>query len=246
MRAGSTGTREHIAETGSTNADLLARISAGEALPDGFWLITDRQTAGRGRQGRPWLDAPGNFLGSTVVNLQASDPPAATLSFVAALAVYAAVSGHLAAPASLQLKWPNDLLLAGSKFCGILLERTGDQAVVGIGVNLAAAPQISGRKTLALAQGGLAPDRDLFASELAERFDRELGRWRSQGTGPMFARWQAAAHPPGTRLTVHDGSGVAVSGSYEGLAPDGAMRLLLDDGTQRLIHAGDVSHEGQD
>lgn len=235
-----------VPETGSTNADLLARLAAGEYLSEGFWLIADRQSAGRGRQGRPWLDAPGNFMGSTVVRLGEGDPPAASLSFVAALAVYSAVSGQIASPASLQLKWPNDVLLSGDKFCGILLEREGANAVVGIGVNLAAAPVVTGRHTLALAQRGLRPDRDLFASELAARFATELARWRTQGTGPMFSRWQIAAHPLGTRLTVHDGNGERISGSYDGLAPDGALLLLLDDGTRLNIHAGDVSHEGRD
>lgn len=235
-----------VGETGSTNADLLARLAAGVDVPEGFWLIADRQTSGRGRQGRPWLDAPGNFMGSTLVRLSPGDPPAASLSFVAALAVYAAVSGQIAAPASLQLKWPNDVLLAGAKFCGILLEREGPVAVVGVGVNLAAAPDVAGRRTLALAQRGLRPDRDLFAADLAVRFATELARWRSQGTGPMFSRWQAAAHPPGTALAVHDASGSRIAGTYDGLEPDGALRLVRDDGTLARIYAGDVSHEGSD
>ncbi|MXO72279.1 biotin--[acetyl-CoA-carboxylase] ligase [Altererythrobacter buctensis] len=235
-----------VAETGSTNADLLTRLASGEALPEGFWLIADRQTAGRGRQGRPWLDAPGNFMGSTLVRLSPDDPPAASLSFVTALAVYACVSGQIAAPASLQLKWPNDVLLAGRKFCGILLEREGPFAVIGVGVNLAAAPPLADRSTLALAERGARPDRDLFAADLAARFAIELARWRKQGTGPMFSRWQAAAHPPGTRLSVHDGAGTRVAGTYDGLEPDGALRLVRDDGTLARIHAGDVSHEGSD
>lgn len=235
-----------VPQTGSTNADLLARLAAGDQLPEGFWLIADRQSAGRGRQGRPWLDAPGNFMGSTVVRLGEGDPPAPSLSFVAALAVYAAVSGQIAAPASLRFKWPNDVLLAGDKFCGILLERDGPHAVIGIGVNLAAAPAVTGRRTLALAQRGLRPDRDLFAADLAARLSLELARWRKQGTGPMFSRWQAAAHPVGTRLSVHDGSGARVSGAYDGLEADGALRLVRDDGTSMRIHAGDVSYEGRD
>ena len=235
-----------VAETGSTNADLLARLAAGEVLTEGFWLIADRQSAGRGRQGRPWLDAPGNFMGSTVVKLGDGDPPASSLSFVASLAVYSAVSGQIAAPASLQLKWPNDVLLAGDKFCGILLEREGQHAVIGIGVNLAAAPAVAGRRTLALAQRGVRPDRDLFAAELAARLSIELARWRSQGTGPMFSRWQTAAHPIGTRLSIHDGGGARVFGAYDGLEPDGALRLVRDDGTRLSIHAGDVAHEGSD
>jgi BirA family transcriptional regulator, biotin operon repressor / biotin---[acetyl-CoA-carboxylase] ligase len=233
-----------VPETGSTNADLLARLAAGEAMPEGYWLIADRQTAGRGRQGRAWLDAPGNFMGSTLVRLGPDDAPAASLSFVAALAVYAAVSSQIAQPSTLQLKWPNDVLLAGTKFCGVLLEREGHHAVIGIGVNLAAAPPVPGRTTLALGERGLRPDRDLFATDLAARFAIELARWRQHGTGPMFARWQAAAHPLGTRLSVHDGSGAPVTGTYDGLAPDGALRLDMDDGTRRMVHAGDVSHEG--
>lgn len=238
--------RDIVPETGSTNADLLARLAAGEDVPEGYWLIAERQSAGRGRQGRPWLDGPGNFMGSTLVRLGPDDPPAASLSFVAALAVYAAVSGQIAMPASLQLKWPNDVLLAGIKFCGILLEREGTNAVIGIGVNLAAAPAVSGRKVLALGERGLRPDRDLFAADLAGRFSIELARWREQGTGPMFTRWQTAAHPHGTRLTVHDDGGTGITGTYDGLAADGALRLVLDDGTRRMIHAGDVSHQGSE
>ena len=103
--------------------DLLGRIARGEAVPEGYWLVADRQTEGRGRQGRNWLDAPGNFMGSTVVNLQPSDPLPASLSFVAAMAAYEVVVNHLAAPQSLVIKWPNDLMLAGAKLSGILLER---------------------------------------------------------------------------------------------------------------------------
>lgn len=238
--------RDIVPETGSTNADLLARLAAGHSVPEGYWLIADRQSEGRGRQGRQWLDAPGNFMGSTLVHLEPDDPPAASLSFVAALAVYATVSGQVAMPASLQLKWPNDVLLAGVKFCGVLLEREGTHAVIGIGVNLAAAPPVSGRRTLSLAQRGVVPDRDTFATNLAARFATELVRWRQHGTGPMFTRWQAAAHPVGTCLTVHDPSGATVSGSYDGLYPDGALRLVLADGTVRPVHAGDVSHEGSE
>lgn len=229
-----------VAETGSTNADLLERLRAGEQLLEGHWLVADRQIAGRGRQGRQWLDGPGNFMGSTVVCLTPHDPPPASLSFVAALAVYGATVGRIARPASLLLKWPNDILLNGAKFCGILLEREGNHAVVGVGVNLAGAPRLPDRATLSLAAIGIAPDRDLFASDMADCFTTELERWRSFGTGPLFNRWQAVAHQPGSRLSVHDDRGASVSGSYLGLAEDGALCLALDDGTTRVVHAGDV------
>ena len=126
-----------VAETGSTNADLVNEIRSGRSPEEGKWLVADRQTAGRGRRGRPWIDAPGNFMGSTLVCLRHDDPLAPTLSLVAALAVYDAIAVHLAPTSKLICKWPNDVLLDGAKFCGILLEREGDNVVIGIGVNWA-------------------------------------------------------------------------------------------------------------
>ena len=234
---------EIVAETGSTNADLVARLTQGEHVPEGHWLVADRQTQGKGRQGRTWLDAPGNFMGSSIVALGPQDPPPGTLSFVAALALYETLLPRMTDPRALQLKWPNDVTLGGDKLCGILLERARDHAVIGIGVNLVAAPPVPDRKTRTLSELGPAPDRDAFGEELARQFDLELSRWREFGTGPIFARWLAAAHPEGTPLSVHDGAGARVSGRFAGLEEDGALRLRLDDGSVRAIHAGDVELE---
>ena len=234
---------EIVTETGSTSADLLARLAAGEGVREGHWLIADRQSAGRGRQGRTWLDAPGNFMGSTAVRLLPQDPPPASLSFVAALAVYEAVLGHVSSPRALQLKWPNDVLLGGAKLAGILLERAGEAAVIGIGVNLAWSPALPDRATGHLRTIGPAPDRDAFAHDLAASFDRELDRWRQFGLEPILARWQAAAHPVGAPLAVHQADGSRIAGAFDGLEPDGALRLRLADGPVRVIHAGDVTLE---
>ena len=233
----------YVRETGSTSADLLARLAAGERLSEGYWLVADRQFAGRGRQGRSWFDAPGNFMGSTLVTIGRSDPLPATLSFVAALAVYEAIVAGFAEPARLRLKWPNDIQLDGQKFSGILLEREGTHAVVGIGVNLAAAPAVEGRVTRSLAQHGPAPDRDAFAEALADLFALELTRWREYGADPILARWLVAAHPIGSPLAVHDAGGAPVIGTFAGLQTDGALRLRLADGSTRVIHAGDVELE---
>ncbi len=234
---------EYVAETGSTNADLIARLADGELLPEGYWLVADRQRQGRGRQGRSWLDGPGNFMGSTAVALNAPDPSPATLSFVSALAVYETVLPFLAAPSALMLKWPNDVLLHGSKFCGLLLECERGHAVIGIGVNLSAAPDIAERKVSALASAGPAPARNAFASALASQMALEVGRWREFGPGPIINRWKAAAHKPGTPLSVHDNDGARITGTFDGLEENGALRLRLSDGTTHVVHAGDVTLE---
>ena len=234
-----------VPETGSTNADLLAALRAGERVGEGDWLVADRQTAGRGRQGREWFDGAGNFMGSTVMRLAIGDPPPASIALAVGLAVYEAVLPLLTDPAPLRLKWPNDATYAGAKLAGILLERERDALVVGIGVNLARAPVIEGRATVALAAFAPAPDRDLFAAALAASFATELERWRSYGLGPLVRRWQAAAHPPGTPLTVAPPGEETVTGAFDGLTEDGALRLRLADGSSRVMHAGDVffAHE---
>lgn len=230
-----------VAETGSTNADLIESLRSGERVAEGNWLIADRQVAGRGRQGRAWSDGAGNFMGSTAVRLTQFDPAAPTLALLAGVALYEAVAPLLADPASLALKWPNDLLIGRAKVAGILLERQGNVVVVGIGVNLASAPTVAGRETIALSALGPAPDRDCFAEALALAFDRELERWRTAGIAPLLRRWLAAAHPLGARLEIHEPSGGTISGSFAGLDETGSLLLRLEDGTTRTIHAGDVS-----
>src|SRR5690606_4589426 len=117
------------------------------------------------------------------------DAPVHTLALVAGLAVHGAVSPYLADCSALAIKWPNDLLLAGSKLSGILIERHGDAAVIGIGVNLASAPQVEGRSTISLAEIGPVPDRDSFADLLGRHFAEELSRWRLFGLKDVISRW---------------------------------------------------------
>ncbi len=234
-----------VAATGSTNADLAARLAAGEHVAEGEWLVADRQTVGKGRQGRAWEDGAGNFMGSTVVRLGPGDPPPGTLALVAGLAVHEVVSQHLQPPHLATLKWPNDILIRAAKLAGILLERAGDAVIVGIGVNLARAPVVPGRETATLAQFGPAPSRDHFAAKLARTFDLELERWRTYGLAPIVARWLAAAHPLGTLLRVGEPGEPPLAGTFAGLADDGALRLRLEDGQVRAIHAGEVRLAGQ-
>ncbi len=229
-----------IAETGSTNADLLERLNANERVAEGYWLVATRQTAGRGRQGRDWFDGLGNFMGSTVVHFAESDPPTHSLALVAGLATYEAILPYCPDPKALVLKWPNDVLLGEGKLSGILLEGRGNSVVVGIGVNLVASPDLPDRKTVALNQITPAPTASDFSQSLAICFDRELERWRTFGLEPLIRRWAAVGTPAGTRLTVHEPDGSIASGDFAGLDAHGNMQLRLEDGQLRAIHAGDV------
>lgn len=234
---------ETVAETASTNSDLSARLTSNERVAESAWLVADRQTAGRGRQGRAWIDGHGNFMGSTTVHCQPQDPPAPSLALLAGLALYETVAAITPVPAGLKLKWPNDLLLNGRKLAGILLEGVQNAVVIGIGVNLAQASALPEREAASLAEYGPAPNRDMFAVALARQWAVELDRWRQFGLEPILSRWIARAHDLGTTLRVHEPDGAIATGIFAGLAADGALQLKRTDGTVRVIHAGDVTWE---
>ena len=224
-----------VPSTASTNADMLALAAAGAG--EGLWLRAVEQTAGRGRQGRAWVSPPGNLYASNLVRLRPGDPNPATLAMVAAVALDEVLRAYGATPT---IKWPNDLLIEGAKLTGILLERSGDAVVVGIGVNLAHSPEGLGRAVTSVAAQGLgAPDPELFLRDLAEAFARWLAVWRS-GLEPVRRRWLERAHPPGTALSVRLPDQAAIDGLFDGLDADGALRLRLASGEVQVIHAGDV------
>lgn len=230
----------------STNAEARRRAEAGETGP--LWIAARRQTAGRGRRGRAWEGDTGNLFSTLLTTTRKPPAEAAQVTFIAALAV-ADLLDRYAPPSVVTIKWPNDVMLAGQKACGILVESCahaggGLWLAVGIGVNLAEAPQGTERPAAALSQHLSAehaapPPVERAAQDLAEAFDIWVNRWETLGFQPILDAW--AARTPGL-----DGPAVArlghetVEGRAEGVAVDGALRLRLADGSLRLISAGDV------
>jgi BirA family transcriptional regulator, biotin operon repressor / biotin---[acetyl-CoA-carboxylase] ligase len=204
-------------------------------------LRADAQQSGRGRMGRDWVSPSGNLYASTIVRLQAGDPAAVSLGFVAAVAVHQALS-KLSPFGFAQIKWPNDILSnAGEKLCGILLERSGDAVIVGIGANLMSYPEGFDRPVTSVAALGItAPAPQEFVEILADDFAQILTRWRIYGTAPIFVDWQNRAYSVGTQLHGILPDGQQFNGCYDGLGEDGALMLRLADGAIRAIHAADV------
>jgi len=125
-----------------------------------------------------------------------------------------------------------------AKLGGILLERVGHRVVAGFGVNLAAAPAVEGRATASLDR---AVTPHAFAPLLAASVARLLTAWRSADPAAFVDAWQHRAHPLGTAIAVHSAPGEHVSGRFDGLGPDGVLRLRLDDGRIERVHASDVT-----
>jgi BirA family transcriptional regulator, biotin operon repressor / biotin---[acetyl-CoA-carboxylase] ligase len=210
---------------------------AAQGVGEGLWLRAVEQTAGRGRLGRAWVSPPGNLYASTIIRLRPTDPGPSTLALVASVALDETLRAYGADP---WIKWPNDLFIADAKLTGILLERSGDAVVVGIGVNLAHHPEGLDRAVTSLvAQGVTPPDPDMFLRDLGQSFARWLGVWRA-GLEPVRKRWLERAHPVGTALSVRIPDQPPIDGLFEGLDENGALRLRLASGECQVIHAGDV------
>lgn len=221
---------------------MLALVEQG--VSEGCWLRAGRQSGGRGRMGRSWESVEGNLYCSTLVRLSANDPLPHTLALVAANAVHALVAPLCAGQA--RIKWPNDVLVDGAKIAGILLERTSDAIVVGIGINVKSHPQGLDRPvtSLSVQRTGDAGAEDAEAGALLERlaqlFGHWLSIWRAQGLDPVLAHWLANAHPTGTPMRVVQPDGETVEGSFDTLDRQGMLILRLANGQSRAIHAGDI------
>lgn len=216
---------------------MLAR--AGARVP--LWITARRQSAGRGRRGRTWVSETGNLFASLLLNDPGPRERAAELSFVAALAVHDAISGLAPAIAGqMALKWPNDVLVAGQKVSGVLIEGEGSAVVIGIGVNCVHHPEETAYPSTDLAAAGvLLTAEELFAG-LSGTMMRRIGQWgRGRGFGTIRADWLARAAGLGKPISVSLPGGER-RGRFETLDAQGRLVLLLPDGGRDTITAGDV------
>lgn len=233
-------------ETDSTNAEARRRADAGDTGP--LWIVARRQTLGRGRRGREWVSDPGNLAASLLLTTTKAPVEAAQVTFVAALAV-ADLLDAFVGPDSVTIKWPNDVLIKGAKASGILVESGMHGSgrlwlAVGIGVNLAHAPRDTERPATSVAAHlrpdiAYAPQIETAAEVLSESFSVWLDRWEGLGFQPVLDAWMARTpglDQPCVARLGHE----TVMGIAEGVAPDGALRMRLADGSLRLISAGDV------
>ena len=237
---------EAFAELDSTNAEATRRAEAGETGP--LWIMAGRQTAGRGRRGRAWETSPRNLSATLLIHTDRTPASAALASFVAALAVSDVARAYV--PQDLaRLKWPNDLLIDGRKAAGLLIEsgkapQGGLWLAIGMGVNLAWAPDEAERPATCLADHltadhTAAPTPGAAFQRLDQAMQARLKQWDEEGPTWILSDWMdRAAGIPGP-CTARLGR-ETLQGWADGLEPDGALRLRLDDGSMRLISAGDV------
>lgn len=240
---------EVVEQTGSTNADLLARAAAGDDVA-GAVLIAEHQTAGRGRHGRGWSATPRAQI-TMSVGVSVVDVPTTGwgwLPLATGVAVVDAVSPLLAGTgAQAGLKWPNDVLAgppdSPGKLAGILAEVAKPVVVIGLGLNVFQAPDGIEDATSLADLGVATPDRTRLASDLLRELGRRIVAWRAArgADWALAADYRARSLTIGNRVRAHLPGGKQVEGTATAIDDQG--RLCLESGGQTVVvAAGDVVH----
>ena len=239
-------------EIGSTSTEATQAAQAGDVGE--VWFAALKQTAGRGRRGRAWESPSGNLAASLMIVPDCDPAVAATLGFVAGVALNRALAATLPRGTvthgvdganRIALKWPNDVLADGAKLAGILLEASkrpdGRHAVViGIGVNVVSAP--SGLPYPATSLHGLGTDitaETIFAA-LAEEWVVAYELWdKGRNVADILRLWRASAAGIGAEVAVSQDGGV-VRGIFESIDDTGRLIVRANDNSHIAITAGDV------
>jgi BirA family biotin operon repressor/biotin-[acetyl-CoA-carboxylase] ligase len=225
--------RIDLIECGSTNDEAAKLARAGAA--HGTIVIAERQTAGRGREGRVWQSPPGNVYLSAVLRppLAPGDVPPLTLAIgIGACDAVREFGAHA------QLKWPNDLYVAGKKLAGVLVEAQSqgtklESVIVGIGVNLATMPALPTAAVL-----GTGIDREQLITRLLAHVEHWIDRYIAAGISAIVPAWRERMLVD-LRLRAGDLAGTLVD-----LDDDGAVLLRTDDGDVHRIRSGAVELDG--
>ena len=220
--------RVHHRRTDSTNE--RARALAEASAPHGTVVTAGEQTAGRGRQGRSWLAAPGEALLVSVV-VRDLAPRHALASMMAALAVCEAAEDASPEPVECAIKWPNDVWVRRRKISGILVEArpAAGWAIVGIGPN-------TGVRDFPPEIAEIAASLDLPAPEVAlEPLLARLDRWLAAEPAEVLAAWRTRDALLGDRIAWDGGAGVA-----RGVDETGALLVDTEAGERLALTAGEV------
>lgn len=256
-RAASRGYRLNgFDSVGSTSNEAANAARAGDV--GDVWFCALQQTAGRGRRGRPWQSPHGNLAASLLIVPEADPAISATLGFVAGVALNRAlaeivpaaklktgIDGADLSNGRIALKWPNDVLADGAKLAGILLEAhkrpDGSMAIViGIGVNVVAAPEGLPYPATSLRDLGLDTSAETMFGALSDAWVDTIETWnQGRGVTDVLKLWRQSAAGIGAEVAVNR-DGDIVRGIFETIDEAGRLIVRANDNSRIAITAGDV------
>ncbi len=225
-----------FAELPSTSDFCIERAKEGEAA--GLAVFAAQQSAGRGSRGRGWVSPPGNVALSVLLRPDIAPAQASMFPLLAGVAVAEAVRATLPAGPVPMLKWPNDVLLDGKKCAGLLIDAAPEKnriewMVIGIGINVAYAPEVPGRIATCLADHGADAGAVEVAKAVLERLAFWLDIFQQFGSVRIIPSWISRAHPIGTKIEVKSPHHNA-SGTFAGLSPTGELLLSIENRIEKV------------
>ena len=232
-------------ETESTNSEAL-KLAKFTDKPT--FVVAKKQTNGRGRVDRSWLDPVGNFSGSILIKIDEDLQSLALRSFVAALAVFDAIDQKISKKHELVIKWPNDLLLNGKKICGILLETrnfgTVSALVIGIGVNLLSSPNLDKNQNIIIKPGSILGETGIkldpidFSELIADQYALRENQFRTMGFSKIREIWMERATKLGKRIIARTPN-VEYHGIFDSVDEKGQL-ILITNGEKKKIAAAEI------
>lgn len=231
-------------ELGSTNDMARQLLENGNCAP--FWVISNKQTSGRGRRGKIWQSINGNLFTSGIYEFDNEIKNLPILSFVAAIALKRCFA-NLIDNKNIFLKWPNDIFINEKKISGILLEHhrynNKSYVIFGIGVNLVYSPKNIDQETTCLFENifdvGKMPNNKEFLNFLIEQFNAVLFEFNAYGFEKIRHEWLSNAYKIGKEISAKIGE-KEITGIFETINELGELIIIDKDKTKHIVNSGEV------
>ncbi|MCD6039209.1 MAG: birA 1 [Gammaproteobacteria bacterium] len=223
----------------STNQYLLDRAKSGSS---GWVCLAEQQTAGRGRRGRAWFSARGtSIMFSLLWRFSKELPSVSGLSIAVGVIVTQALK-NFGVQTGIQLKWPNDILFNGRKLAGILLERRGENIIIGLGLNVNLSPLAIDINYIDLAEVMNQPivDRSYLTGLLLNELLKNLPRYEVEGLSIFMDEWSQYDFLLGKEVVMHTSKKI-IHGKAQGINEHGELLVVDDTQSMQCFCYGDVS-----
>lgn len=238
----------HFYDVDSTNMFAARLLAHGRKVPEGTVIISESQTAGRGRLGRSWHSEREAGIYFSMVLFPKAPPSLAPLFTLAtAVAMHNAIERY--SGLDIDIKWPNDLMIGGKKICGILSEIQAEvdlvkTMIIGVGVNAnheRLPEEIAERATSLRIASGRIQSRLEILLEFFEEFENIYMDFERKGPAGIIDQWtRFSSFANGRKIEIHDGVR-KIAGITRGLNPLGALRVEQSRGHIEEVYSGDVA-----
>ena len=235
----------YLDEAASTNSEAL-KLANFTDKPT--FIVAKKQTNGRGRIDRFWVDPFGNFSGSILIKIDEDLQTLALRSFVTAVSVFDAIDEKIGNEHALTIKWPNDILLNGKKICGILLETKKfphvTALVIGIGINLLSTPKLNKAQEITTEPGsifgetGIKLDPLNFSELIAHHYVLRENQFRTMGFSKIREIWMSRAANLGAKITARTPV-FEYRGKFDSIDEKGQL-IIINNGEKKKIAAAEI------